>query len=581
MKYLLLFLATAFYISLQAQSPRIILNENTTDWQNISVLASDPTGDQGPYNIDFQNLWAHNDDNYLFFRLQTGGDVNLQSDNNITLYLDTDDNPNTGQALNGLGVDLEYNFGQKEGAAYVGNNTTTLGQNDIELYSSPTVSANEFEIAISRHLQFFGQDIFTGNSVRILFRNNLFDADQVPDGNGGVAYTLTNDPPDPLPGFSMNKPAASELRILSYNVLFDGLFEPGKQAQFSRIFQALQPDIIGFQEIFDHSSAQAADKLNSWLSLSNGQWHHAQVDPDIIAVSRYPILGSYTIPGTGNGANGAFLIDINPLQLLFIVAHPPCCSNNIERQLEIDAIMAFLRDVKNGSGPLTLPPNSPIVIAGDMNLVGDQQQQQTLLTGDIFNNTLYGPDFNPDWDDTPLEDAKPLTTNLPLSFTWYQPQSSFSPGRLDYITYSGSSMTLDNSFVLFTPALSQQQLTTYNLDLHDVTEASDHLPVVADFDLGVTLSNNNPTNNLLHSMTLSPNPAKQVATLHYTLSEKATIDIFLIDVQGKEVPLLQNEEKPAGNHNLLIRTDSLANGLYGCYLKTATETMVRKLLVVN
>jgi len=200
-------------------------------------------------------------------------------------------------------------------------------------------------------------------------------------------------------------------------------------------------------------------------------------------VSRYRITEAFEITG-----NGAFLIDLRPTydkDLLFIDAHTPCCSYDRDRQLEIDAFMAFIRDAKAPGGRLDLVPETPIVIVGDMNLVGYRQQLETMLTGNIVNVGTYGPSFTPDWDGSDFEDAKPRQTDLPLNITWYDEGSSFWPGRLDYVIYSGSVMEVGNSFVAFTPGMPTDTLTAYGLQADDALRASDHVPVVADFVLPV------------------------------------------------------------------------------------------------
>ena len=86
-----------------------------------------------------------------------------------------------------------------------------------------------------------------------------------------------------------------------------------------------------------------------------------------------------------------------------------------------------------------------------MNFVGDHKQVTTLLKGDIENEAAYGSDFTPDWDGSDFVDSKSPTTGVPFSFTWYSESSAFSPGRLDYMIYSGSNMKLENTYSLFTP----------------------------------------------------------------------------------------------------------------------------------
>ncbi len=108
-----------------------------------------------------------------------------------------------------------------------------------------------------------------------------------------------------------------------------------------------------------------------------------------------------------------------------------------------------------------------------------------------------------------------------MSFTWYDEDNSFSPGRLDYIIYSSSVLKNENSYVLFTPAIDADTLTKYNLELRDVVVASDHLPVVTDFSLKNLTDVNSkkkvetPTEfKLLQNY---PNPFNPTTTIEYTL----------------------------------------------------------------
>ena len=77
---------------------------------------------------------------------------------------------------------------------------------------------------------------------------------------------------------------------------------------------------------------------------------------------------------------------------------------------------------------------------------------------------------------------------MPFSYTWYNEGSNFSPGRLDYIIYSGSNLLLQNSYSLFTPSLPLDSLIAFNLLADDAVVASDHLPIIADFELTMALA---------------------------------------------------------------------------------------------
>ena len=82
-------------------------------------------------------------------------------------------------------------------------------------------------------------------------------------------------------------------------------------------------------------------------------------------ISKYPILKKQSIQG-----NAAFLLDVGESKMIVIVVHFPCCDNDEDRQLEVDRIMQFVRQVKSGISPFGTLPNTPIIIMGDTNFVG-------------------------------------------------------------------------------------------------------------------------------------------------------------------------------------------------------------------
>jgi len=146
----------------------------------------------------------------------------------------------------------------------------------------------------------------------------------------------------------------------------------------------------------------------------------------------------------------------------------------------VDQVLAFLRDAQTEGGTIDIPQGTPVIIAGDMNFVGDDQQPFSMRTGTVVDTSRFGPSFTPDWDGSNLTDAAPPVTGWPMDFTWYSPPSSFVPGRLDYIYYTDSVLRAVRRYTLFTPALSGEQLEATGLQSDDVLRASDHLPLVID-----------------------------------------------------------------------------------------------------
>jgi exonuclease III len=469
---------------------RIFVDGQVDDWAKVTPLHADPSGDGPEGGLDLGQLWVGHDERFTFMRVQVGREINLQEGNALTLYLDADNDVATGDAVRGLGADLSWTFGERVGRMIRGADTTAIGHADIGLVTAPTVSSTTFEIALDRQATVDGRSLFTSDTLRLALVDQVAGGDRLPDASGGVAYPMRNTSSlAPLVVPSLTRPADSTLRVLSYNVEYGTLFEEAARPAYQRIFDVIQPDLIGFQEIYDSDATTTQAAVEELLpSGARGTWHSAKAGLDLVAVSRYPIRATYTIPGFEDNRSGAFIIDTRDRlgsELLFILMHPPCCSGDtpprdVRRQQVVDQVLAFLRDAQTEGGTIDIPQGTPVIIAGDMNFVGDDQQPFSMRTGTVVDTSRFGPSFTPDWDGSNLTDAAPPVTGWPMDFTWYSPPSSFVPGRLDYIYYTDSVLRAVRRYTLFTPALSGEQLEATGLQSDDVLRASDHLPLVID-----------------------------------------------------------------------------------------------------
>lgn len=480
--------------SVASHAARIFVDGSFAEWKRLAPVYADPTGDAPAGAPDLGRIWMAHDDQFLFLRVEVGKEINLQEGNQLTLYLDTDNNRATGRRARGLGAEVTWTFGKREGQFRRQSATSRIRHDDIGLVTAPTVSSRGFEMALRRDARIQGQtSLFEGNTLRIALADRRSNGDVLPDAEGGLAYRLTEATGlSPLETLDVARPPEAALRVLSYNVEHDGLFNASNQPSFGRVLRTVQPDLMGFQEIYEHSATETQQVVASLFASSDDRpWHSAKAGRDLVAVSRYPIQSTYEIPGYKRYASAGFLINTHTAlgtNLLFIVAHPPCCtgghpSADEQRQQVVDGIVAFIRDAKTPGGTLDVAPKTPIIIAGDMNFVGEDQQPRTLRTGEIINTEQFGPPIDPDWDGSALTDLSPRLTGWPMDFTWYDPSSSFSPGRLDYMLYTDSVLEAVHRYVLFTRTLSEDMLSAHGLQRDDVMQAADHLPVVADFAL--------------------------------------------------------------------------------------------------
>ena len=573
-----IFLGFFFFVPGWSLAQSISIDEDFTDWENVATLYEDAFGDNAGSPIDFKTLKITNDDLYIYLYLEVGHEINLQQNNEISLLLDLDSNSETGEPFLGIGYELIFNFGQRNGQFY-NPNSTVFDSYEIGLVSAPTVSSDVFEIKINRNAEIDGTPVFTNQYFDFLIRSQSSNGDLIPDnGSSSLTYSFDSETIFITDPYSLSKKHPEDLRVLSYNVLRDNLFNPSAKENFRRIFQAVDPDIIGLQEVYNNSGADAATLIEEFLPSEAGQqWYSADVGNDNLIVSRFPVLQQKGISG-----NAAYLLNLGDRELLAVVAHPPCCNNNDNRQKEIDAFMAFIRDSKTGL-EFNIKENTPIIVLGDMNLVGFVQQQSTLIKGDIVNEGIYGPDFNPDWDGTAFEDLKPGNPDSPTTFTWYSTSSSFGAGRLDYIVYSGSVLEATNGFSLHASTMHPDSLPAYGLEKNDTEIASDHLPLVGDFQFKVITSNEAsreaPSDFQLFQN--YPNPFNPSTNISFRLQRTSSIQLEVFDILGRKVSTLFEGMKPTGTYTITFNASSLNSGVYYYSLTFDGTTLSKKMLLIK
>ena len=541
----------------------ILIDGNFSDWEDIPVVFEDLSGDGQSNGIDIRRIWTYNDDFNLYFRFELTKEINLQENNNLAIYIDYDSNLNTGFKINGVGAEVRFFFGERYGLVQDANDSEIVTFVPLGILSAPTVSGTQFEIAISREIGVFGINITAEEQINFRIEDNAFNGDEAPDDLGGISYELDADNMAILPEVNLDIPGSTDFRLLSYNIRNDQLFDPGRRNAYERIFQALQPDIIAFQEIRDFNSSQTQQLIEDFLP--GHTWYHRKHGFDIVTISKYPINFSEPIDG-----NAAFFLDVDGQEVLLINCHLPCCENDNDRQREVDSIMKYIRDLKNGNGNYDVQESIPIIIAGDMNFVGDSNQPYTFQTGDIFFNGIYGPDFLPDWDDTELKDADPQTTSSFGNFTWINFNGSFFPGKLDWVFYTDSQLSIENTFNLYTPGLSNEILSDYNLFSGDVLTASDHLPVVVDFAGNLVSTNNISTVDL----SIFPNP-----TSRFLIAESDDTNILQFQIFNQLGQLIIDQK--TNDSRLEIDVSRLDSGSYFILLKTNAGPVTKSFLKVK
>ncbi|MEM1184299.1 MAG: endonuclease/exonuclease/phosphatase family protein [Planctomycetota bacterium] len=471
------------------------------------------------------------DDRFVYLRFAIEGDpTTLQSNSETTrIVIDTDNDPSTGYQFVGtpeigtLGIDLEVHLSPNvdsldpDSASWYRERATERDQPvptlvggvavqrfepdgtrrhashaDIDFALAPTYANPWFEARIGRlssALIGSGLDAEGTAKAMVLIEDESRDivgySDPVeialPSAATGLGLA-----PDTVPAQQ-----AGSLRVLSFNVL---RAKPMREPEpFAGLITALAPDVILFQEF----NGLDADELADWLGENVGRlegkpiipagpdepmrpWYTvAEPEGGVAIASVHPITRPFDDPVSLVGPNDedrtaraiSALLETPFGDALVTSVHLKCCGSAGSREdeirmLEAEAVRDAINDAAQQASSITGRWPSIRVVGGDINLVGSRPPVDVLGEGI-------------DADGSALSTAEARVLGDRAYYTWSDPTSSFSPGRLDWILYSDSSLRVDRSFVLDLGRLTRESVERSGLRPSD-TAASDHLPLVAD-----------------------------------------------------------------------------------------------------
>lgn len=506
MKHLLTITFNFLFFFSFGQFYPVFIDGNTNEWnQSVSVF-TDEAGDGN--SIDLIKLSGLNDSENLYIYIRIFETINLNSHNTLKLLIDTDNNSETGYQKNGIGAELKWSFSQRKGVVYFDNNEITVWHNDIGFVALPTVTGSEFEIAINRKAVVNGNPLFPSDKIALSFYADETNGDMIPESGSKAIFTFDDSDSFTFSELSLEKTQTGFLRLMTFNTLYDGIIDPDKQPSFKRIIQAVNPDILTLNECWDTEPSQIKALLNVWLPVTGGEWFASKLMDGNITASKFPILNNYNVlPGQRLAASLIDLPDaLFPTDIVVVNCHLKCCNDegdNDTRQYEVDGLIHFISKMKNGLPDFEVEKNTPFAFMGDFNLVGDNQQLQTLITGDIQNTDYFGIGGLPDWNNQPMGNIVSTGSNNNMAYTWRDNEGSYWPGRLDYIFYTQSGLKKEKSFILETSRMTDQALETSNLKSTDSQTASDHFPHVADFSVHAY---NHVTSKISDNSSIFPNP---------------------------------------------------------------------------
>jgi len=78
-----------------------------------------------------------------------------------------------------------------------------------------------------------------------------------------------------------------------------------------------------------------------------------------------------------------------------------------------------------------------------------------------------------------------------------------------------------------------------------------------------------------------PNPFNPVTEIAYDLPEAGTVSLKVFDLMGREVAVLVNEEKAAGQHTISFDARDLPSGMYICRMTANEFTASQKMMLIK
>jgi len=389
------------------------------------------------------------------------------------------------------------------------------------------------------------------------------------------------------------------LTIASYNLLF---FPSANGAQrlddFRRIMKFMDPDILVVQEV--ENQAGALMFLNDVLNAGVTQYEAAPftTTPDLL--------------------NNALFFKRDKIQLLaandIVVGFP--------RDVTEYVLMAFGREfsiyslhLKAGSSSNNqntrknqatnlrntlnaLPPNSNFMVCGDFNMRSSGEQAFQILTQMQADNDgrLFDPiNQSGNWNNNSF--FATIHTQSTRTASFGEGSTGGLDDRFDMILVSNALLgdgdidilpetyhSFGNDGNHFNMAINAGTNLAVPDSIADALhQASDHLPVVADFVFGFAVSvatpNTGPENFTLQQN--YPNPFNPSTTIRFSIAKSAVVSLKVVNLVGQEVATLVEGFQPAGDYELSFDASTLPSGVYLYRLTVAGKTLNRKMLLLK
>ena len=383
------------------------------------------------------------------------------------------------------------------------------------------------------------------------------------------------------------------VRIATYNIL--NYSDETRNSDFKKVLDEVKPDIVVVQEILTQygvnvfRSGALGDEYVAGPFINGDDTDNAifykdslitLIDNRNIATALRDI-SEYTLVHNFSGDT-----------LIIYSVHLKASSGSTNEQKRL-AEVNVLRNVTDN-----LPGGTNFMVIGDFNIYYANEPAYQKIINQSTSGYFLDPQFAGNWHNNIAYAS--IHTQSTCGLLSGCPNGGSGGGmddRFDMILLSqavsdtGGVTFIDNSYVPFGNDGQHFNNSINEPPFNIITEevanalynASDHLPVYADFDFGiisdVEIIAADEMNYLLEQN--YPNPFNPATNIRFQIADIGFVTLKIYDLLGNEIVTLVNEEKSPGNYKVEFNGSGLTSGLYIYRLITPNFSDSKKLILLK
>ena len=373
--------------------------------------------------------------------------------------------------------------------------------------------------------------------------------------------------------FSQNK-----VTYMTYNLLNYPNSSSTRNPYFKKIIQAVKPDLLVVDEMKYSSGVNIflTNVLDTSYAAAAFIQGHDTNDELYYKKSLFTFISNVPIFTALRDINQFTVVyKLTRDTLLIYSAHLKASQGSTNEQKRL-AEVSNLRAVTD-----TLPANTAYILSGDFNLYKSAEPAYQALINQTNSGYFIDPSRAGNWHNNSsykdIHTQATRTNQVGGDGSW-----GGLDDRFDFILFSEAiNQSIDIGYVMnsyhsfgndgnhFNQSINSGSNTAVSQDIANALYyASDHLPVIAQFDFGPTVSVSDK--NLISKFELYqnyPNPFNPSTTIKYSIpvlgkQNALFVQLKIYDTLGREIRTLVNESQFQKNYQVQFDASELPSGIY-------------------